>query len=128
MATGGSLTLKGVPTNCPASETAADLYTTVVQNTCAVSGCHGASGTSFQITAAADMHTKWVGVKSSLYASSGVTMPYVTANDVNSSFLMYKLTGSQGKFGAAMPEGLGMLDSTKLCKFVAWINNSAPLN
>lgn len=120
----GGLTLKNLPTGCPATETAADLYTTVVLPKCAIPGCHAANGTSFSITSAADMHTKWVGVKSSLYAAA-VSFPYVTANNSSQSFLLYKLTNSQGNNGGQMPVG-GALSSSEICKFVSWINSGAP--
>jgi hypothetical protein len=119
-----TLTLTGVPTGCPATETAADLYTSVVKNSCAIDGCHGTNGTSFTISAAADLNSKWVGIKSPLYTA--VTMPFVTANSVNNSFIMYKLTGSQGNYGLQMPETGGPLSSAQLCKFVSWINSGAP--
>jgi hypothetical protein len=124
MASAGGLTLKNVPTGCPSSETAADLWTSVVQPTCAVAGCHSTGGTSFALTAAADMHSKWVGVNSALYPQVG--MPYVTANNLNTSFLMYKITGSQGKYGAQMPQTGIPLSTANMCKFVAWINSGAP--
>ena len=115
--------MSNLPTGCPSSQTASDLYTTVVANSCATASCHGNNGTSFQLGSAADLRDKFVGKSSKLYA--GVSMPYVTANDVNKSWIMYKLTGSQGQFGSKMPLG-GSLTNEQLCKFVAWINSGAP--
>lgn len=118
-----TLTLKNVPTGCPTTETAADLYSSVVMNNCAVASCHGPGGTSFQLSSAADLHTKWVGQRSTLY--SGVTFPLVTAGSVDKSFLMYKITGSQDSYGSRMPNTGTALTSAQICKFVAWIESGA---
>ena len=118
-----TLTLKNVPTGCPTTETAADLYTTVVSTSCALNGCHGQNSTSFHLLSATDLHDQWVGKRSNLYA--GVTQPFVTAGDVNASWVMYKLTGSQGQFGSQMPSTGSKLTDAQVCKFVAWISSGA---
>lgn len=116
------LTLMNVPTGCPTSESAADLYTTVVANTCAVANCHGQNGNAFLLQNPADLRAQWVNKPSKLYAA--VAQPFVTPNDVNKSWIMYKLTGSQGPYGSKMPSA-GALTSDQVCKFVAWINSGA---
>ena len=95
----------------------------MIANNCAVSGCHGQNSVSFQLSSAADLHTKWVGQRSNLY--SGVALPLVTANNLEQSFVMYKLTGSQGQNGSRMPNTGAALTSAQICKFVAWINSGA---
>jgi hypothetical protein len=116
------LTLTNVPTGCPTTETAADLYSTVVATSCALANCHSTNGTSFSLTSAADLHDKWVGKRSNLYPV--ISQPYVTAADLNQSWIMYKLTGSHGQYGSKMPIGPA-LTTEQLCKFVAWINSGA---
>ena len=117
-----ALTLANVPSGCPTTQTAAELYSTVVGPTCAVASCHGTNGTSFSLASATDMHDKWVGKRSGLYPA--IAQPYVTATDLNQSWIMYKLTGSHGQYGSKMPIG-GTLTTAQLCKFVAWINSGA---
>ena len=115
--------LKNLPTGCPTSETAADLYSTLVQSTCAVTGCHGMTQVIFQITSAADLHAKWVGKISMEGANS---LPYITANNLDKSFLMYKIMGQQsGAEGQRMPNTGINLTNAQICKFIAWIESGA---
>ena len=60
--------------------------------------------------------------------ASSSALPYVTASDIDKSYLLYKLTGEQLKVpngnGSQMPQGAALLDSEK-CRFVRWVKNGA---
>ena len=116
------LTLTNVPTGCPTTETAADRYSTVVASSCALANCHGTSGLGYQLFSAADMRAQWIDKPVKLYSTVGLS--YITPGDLNKSFIMYKLTGSQGQYGGMMPS-TGALTSAQICKFVAWIGSGA---
>lgn len=120
-------TAVGVPSGCPASATANEVYA-IVQTKCAIANCHGTNSVHFQITSAADMKTKWVNKKAD-QADNSTLMPYVTPSDVNKSYVVYKLIGEQGKVspygGVTMPQGSAMLTSAQICTFTAWIKSGA---
>lgn len=115
----------GLPTDCVAA-TGADLYTNVVVKSCSIgNGCHGSMATNFAITALSDMKTKWVGVK----AAQSDGMNYITAGDVDKSFIIYKLVNQQNKVGVfpgtSMPRGAALLGHDDLCRFISWIKAGA---
>ncbi len=123
-------TVTGLPSCTTATVTATSLYNDIVKGTCATStSCHGpGSMIHYAISSAADIKTMWVGVK----ADQDPTMNRITANDVNHSYVMYKLTGEQTKVAAADVAGKQMprsgppyLTNDQLCEFVNWINSGA---
>jgi hypothetical protein len=120
----------GLPTNCTGVVTSAMLYTEVVQGTCATStSCHAPGSTSpYSIGSAAQIDPTWVGVKS----TEAPTMNRVTANNVNQSYVMYKIMGQQTEVAAANMAGARMprngppyLSPMQICDFVQWINGGA---
>lgn len=116
-----------LPTNCPASATLAEVYA-VFQTSCSAnSGCHGANSIHFSALNAAELKTKWVNVDAH---QPPMPMPYVTPNNVDRSYVLYKLRNEQAKVsyngGGYMPQGAAMLTDADVCKFVAWIRSGAP--
>lgn len=120
-------TVTGLPKSCPTETVDADkLFTGVVQSTCATDGCHGANNSKiFSITSAAEMKSKWVGVNS----QQASKLPRVKGNDIDQSYIMYKLMSQQSKVqgqGGIMPLGAAMpLPDAQLCKFITWIKTGA---
>jgi hypothetical protein len=116
-----------LPSGCPSSATAANVYS-IVQTSCAInSNCHGTSSSHFQIASVADVKTLWVNVNAD---QALVPFPRVTPSNVNRSYLLYKLVGQQNKVapspacGAQMPSG-STLTQAQICTFVAWVSSGA---
>jgi hypothetical protein len=118
----------GLPTDCTGTVNSTKLYTDVVGVRCALSNCHGGAGAPYyRIDSASDMVTKWVGQMS----LGNNSMNFITAGNVNQSYVMYKVTGQQGKVvpaayaGNQMPLGNTPLDHDELCELIQWINQGA---
>ena len=109
-----------VPAGCAvASETAATLNT-LVQSKCYGGTCHN-SGSVPSMKSAAEL----LALKNK---SSSAALPYVTPNDIDKSYLLYKLTGEQLKVsngnGSKMPQTGSLLDS-EVCRFINWVRSGA---
>lgn len=121
-------TVTGLPTDCAAGGTAAQLYTNVIQSKCATTNCHGATGSvHFSITAASDLKAKWVGKQAD--QTFATKMNLVTAGNLNQSYVLYKLVNQQEKAsdspGGQMPLGGTALGHDDLCRFISWIQGGA---
>ncbi|MFO0578570.1 MAG: hypothetical protein U1A78_31590 [Polyangia bacterium] len=110
-----------VPAGCDTTqaETAANLNT-LVQAKCYGGTCHN-NGSLPSMKSAAEL----LALKNK---SSSSSLPYVTPNDIDKSYLLYKLTGEQLKVpngnGSKMPQTGSLLDS-EVCRFVRWVKNGA---
>ena len=118
--------LTGLPMDCAAGVTAAMLYDTEVHLHCAtIEGCHADIPSHFSIFSGADLLSRWV-----TQPSTESCLSYVTPGDVNGSYVLYKLTGQQGKLGpdtgAQMPSNAQPLGHDDLCKFISWVQGGAP--
>lgn len=116
-----------VPAGCnTATVTLATVYPIISAN-CALSGCHVAGSTSPQMSP--DMNTfktNVVGVSSGRSPSS---LKYIAQNnDLNNSFLLYKITGQQAKAqfgGDQMPYMKAALSATDQCTIINWVRSGA---
>jgi hypothetical protein len=121
--------LTGLPTGCASGVTAVTLYSNVVSTNCALAGCHGDSGgyVHWHAGNAAELIQAMVGVQ----ADQTGGMDRVKANDLNNSYVLYKLMNEQdraaqiGSAGAQMPDGNPMLSSADICMFISWIQGGA---
>lgn len=110
-----------VPAACDTTqaETANNLIT-LVQSKCYGGTCHNSGSLPSMKTAAELLALKG--------KSSSAALPYVTASDIDKSYLLYKLTGEQTKVpngnGSKMPQTGSLLDS-ELCRFIRWVKNGA---
>lgn len=110
-----------VPAGCDTTqaETANNLITLVTAK-CFGGTCHNNGSVPSMKTAAELLALKG--------KASSSALPYVTANDIDKSYLLYKLTGEQLKVangnGSKMPQTGSLLDS-ELCRFVRWVKNGA---
>lgn len=118
---------KLVVTNCTAATvTAATIYSTIIMNNCAGTGCHrGVNGNQPPVmgNSGTDLIAALVGQPSSN------TMNYITANDVDNSYLLYKVFGQQQKVpsggGSQMPLGVDPLSTADMCTLVNWVRSGA---
>lgn len=109
-----------------ATVTANTVYSTVIMTSCAGMGCHvgtGATETPMYGTSGATL------IAATVNKPSSATMNYITANDLNHSYLLYKVYGQHLKVpmgsGGQMPEGGGMLSDPNLCLLVNWVRSGA---
>ncbi len=130
---GSNVMVTGLPTSCAPGVTATTLFNNTFMPQCSLSSCHGATGFQyFSATTAAEMKTALLDK-----ASETTEMPRATADNVNASYVLYKLIPvsqgsmlSQGaKAGGSntlMPYGApNPLSQTDLCNFVSWIQSGA---
>lgn len=98
-------------------------YTNIISNTCSQVNCHR-SGGIMPFMGPANMamfKTNVIGVSAARMPS---TLKYVTTNDLDNSFLVYKITGQQGKVqfgGSQMPNNLAALSATEQCQIINWV-------
>ena len=119
-------TVTELPQGCQSGVTGAMLYADVLGHNCASrTACHGAAQPmEYSVTSAAALQTMWVN-KPSIEVPS---MPYVTPNDVDHSYVMYKVMGQMGKVGGSgnrMPNGGPYLTDAEVCELVSWIQGGA---
>jgi hypothetical protein len=120
----GGPTLVGLPTCSGTGVTADSLYASIVEGSCAGAKCHGGGAGGLTMTSAATFKANTVGVAS----TETMLMPRVSANNLNQSYLLYKLLGQQknaGGKGGRMPEGGPELSDDDLCQFITWISEGA---
>lgn len=121
-----------VPTGCTPNTTttlaSSSLYTNIISPKCATTNCHvtGATPPNYSGGAA----TFSANVKNvSAGRPQNPTMQYIKPNDLNNSFILYKVTGQQGKVqfgGAQMPQnGPPYLSPTDQCTLISWVNSGA---
>ena len=118
--------LTGV-TCASATVTAAMVYSSVIMNNCAGSGCHqgngattlplfGTSSTSFRAAVVSKQ--------------SSATMNYITPSDIDNSYLLYKIFNQQQKVsgggGGQMPDNANPLSTANMCLLVNWVRSGAP--
>ena len=118
--------------NCAtATVTAASFYSTVINqgtgtanSTCASAGCHVAAG----MGATPAMDTMATFIANLKGKPSSATMNYVTPNDVDKSFLLYKITGQHlrvQQFGEQMPSLKPALSAMQQCTIINWVRSGA---
>lgn len=112
-------------TGCAAANvTASAFYGTIVSGTCTTpNGCHGTGGTLPVMDTMANFIANTKGKQS----SNG--MNYVTANDVDKSYLLYKVTGQHVKVtqfpGVQMPSGKTPYTAAQQCQMINWVKSGA---
>lgn len=118
-----------VPATCAsANVTAQQVYDGAYKTGCTPSGCHGSGNiTHFGAASAAAMRTAWLGVN----ADQPTGLPYVTASNVDRSYVLFKLLGQQDRVadaisrGSKMPLGASLTDA-QICLFINWVRSGAP--
>lgn len=119
-----------VPTTCTPNTTTmlSSFYTSIISMKCATPNCHvtGATPPNYSGGAA----TFSANVKNvSAGRPQNPTMDYIKPGDYNNSFILYKVTGQQGKVqfgGAQMPQnGPPYLSDIEQCTLISWVNSGA---
>ncbi len=116
-----------VPGSCAqATVTLASFYSTLISPKCAIPSCHdGTTAPNF----APDMtafRNDTVGATAGRPLDPG--LDYIKPNDVNESFVLYKITNQQAQIqsgGAAMPSGQPLLSATDQCTLINWVRSGA---
>lgn len=100
-----------------------DFYPAVVTSNCATAGCHISGGSLPRMDTAA------IFFASTVSASSSNGMKYITPNNANTSYLLYKVMGQQAKVttspGNQMPNGKPALSPTQQCQLINWVLSGA---
>lgn len=115
-----------VPASCTqASVTLATTYSTVISNKCGGNSCHLNGGSqSPRMGTANDFKTYTVNVE----FRTGSNGKFIVPNNVDQSYLLYKLTGEHMRFpagdGSQMPLG-SSLSATELCTVINWVRSGA---
>ena len=124
-------TVTGLPTDCAGDVvTAQAVYSGLVSSTCATnSSCHAAGAPRWTAGSANDLKAAWVNKNAD---GASPSMPFVTPNDLNRSYVMYKVTGQQRNAstdsttaGSTMPLGGPALTHDQLCLLIQWIKAGA---
>ena len=122
--------LADLPACAPATVTSATLYTEVAKLRCTARYCHGTTDpvANFSFDSAVEMRAAWVGSR-----ANQSPLAFVSAGNLDLSYVMWKLVGQQGMVARAGMEGERMpqpprepLSTAELCMFVNWIRNGAP--
>jgi hypothetical protein len=116
-----------VPAGCTpnmAGQTSNTIFTTIVQARCFGPTCHNMATTPTMKTAAEVLALKNI--------NSSTGLPQIAANNIDRSYLLYKLTGEHlkvpGGSGSRMPDtsaGLTPLMDSDICKFIQWVSTGA---
>jgi hypothetical protein len=100
----------------------------IIMATCATASCHSPGVTSPNMAGGkSTFFTNVVGVASATSRPSLPNLKFVVANDVNNSFLLYKILGQQSKIpsgGGSMPLG-GSLTAAQQCLIINWVRGGA---
>ena len=119
-----------VPAGCTPNTTTmlSSFYTTIIKTNCATTNCHVAGATPPNYGTMASTFS--ANVKNvSAGRPQNPSMQYIKPNDYNNSFILYKITGQQGKVqfgGAQMPQnGPPYLSATDQCTLISWVNSGA---
>ena len=110
-----------VPAGCATATVGlSSFYTNIISNTCAQANCHVSGGIPPLMGPGnmAMFKTNVIGVSAGRTPSS---LKLVATNDLNNSFLIYKITGQQTKVqsgGSQMPNNLAALTATQQCQIV----------
>jgi hypothetical protein len=104
------------------------LYTNIIQPKCATTGCHVAGATPPNYAGGAAAFSQVV-VNKSAFRSQLPSLQYIKPNDLNNSFILYKVAGQQGKIpegGGQMPQnGPPFLSATEQCTLINWVRSGA---
>ena len=96
-------------------------YTAVIQPKC---GCHINGSGGLTMNSAATFKANTVNID-----SSGALMKRITPNNIDASYLLYKVHGQQanvpGGGGGTMPLGGGVLADAEECTLINWVENGA---
>lgn len=116
-------------TGCATANVAlSSFYTNIIQNRCAKSDCHVANKTPPNYSGgAAAFKTAVVNVSTGRLDVPN--MKYIVPNDIDNSFILYKVTGQQKKVpsgGVQMPDdGPPYLTTTEQCTLINWVRSGA---
>lgn len=116
-----------VPGSCATATVNLAAVYPIINTNCATVNCHRAGATA-PVMGPNDMNmfkTNVVGVTAGRQPS---TVNYVTASNLDNSFLVYKVTGQQGKVqfgGNQMPSNLPPLSATDQCTIINWVRSGA---
>ena len=118
-----------VPGGCAtATVNLSAFYTNIISNVCAQANCHRSGGPTPEMGPAnmALFRTNVIGVSAG--GRQPASLKYVAVNDLDNSFLVYKIAGQQAKVqfgGAQMPNNLAALSATEQCQIINWVRSGA---
>jgi hypothetical protein len=116
-----------VPGGCAvANVTLATVYP-IINTNCATVNCHR-SGATTPVMGPNDMNMFRTNVVNVSAARQPASLNYVTPNNLDNSFLVYKVTGQQAKVqfgGAQMPNNQPPLSATDQCTIINWVRSGA---
>lgn len=111
-----------LPTPPPPSQaTLSIIQTSIFTPTCAVSGCHVPNGLGLMSLRATESFNNLVNVNSIQHP----TLRRVQPGNPDNSYIIHKLEGSSGIFGARMPLGVPLLSADELNLIRQWIDEGA---
>lgn len=116
-----------VPGGCATATVNLATVYPIINTNCATVNCHRAGATA-PVMGPNDMNafrTAVVGVSAQRMPAS---VNYVTASNLDNSFLVYKVTGQQGKVqfgGNQMPSNLPALSAADQCTIINWVRSGA---
>jgi hypothetical protein len=116
-----------VPTSCAAATVNLITAYPIINTNCAIVNCHRA-GATLPVMGPNDSNLFRTNVVNFSAGRQPASLNYVTPNDLDNSFLAYKITGQQGKVrfgGAQMPNNLPALSANDQCTIINWIRSGA---